>query len=282
MMIQQIKEILLQPYPDRDDFKSIALSAFLTSALIFFILFGFRPFDIGRADNVFLTTLLFGLITGAVTLLYELFLVHILKISREEPSWTFLKWIMSIMVLMVFIAIANYVFMTMRLLDQPFYWMGLWIMLRGTLMIGVFPVVIFGSFKMIRQLKQNQGIAASITTAPADTEDTHTVHLAIQKSTATWEVRPSDILYIEAQQNYVVIAYKSDHEVKKEMLRNTLSNIADALVNTSVIRCHRSYLVNQNRIERINGNAQGLKLFLTDLKDTAVPVSRKYIPVFKK
>ena len=108
MMIQQIKEFLLQPYPDRDDFKSIALSAFLTSALIFFILFGFRPFDIGRADNVFLTTLLFGLITGAVTLLYELFLVHILKISREEPSWTFLKWIMSIMVLMVFIAIANY------------------------------------------------------------------------------------------------------------------------------------------------------------------------------
>ena len=51
-MIQQTKEFLLQPYPDRDDIKSIALSAFLTSALIFFILFGFRPFDIGRADNV--------------------------------------------------------------------------------------------------------------------------------------------------------------------------------------------------------------------------------------
>ena len=281
-MLQDIKTFLLQPYPDRDDFKSIALSAFLTSALIFFILFGFRPFDIGRADNVFLTSLQFGLITGVVTMVYELSLVHIFKVSREEPSWTFLKWIMSIMVLIVFIAIANYAFMTVRLLDQPFYWMGLWIMLRGTLMIGVFPVVIFGSFKMIRQLKQNQGIAASITTAPADTEDTHTVHLAIQKSTATWEVRPSDILYIEAQQNYVVIAYKSDHEVKKEMLRNTLSNIADALVNTSVIRCHRSYLVNQNRIERISGNAQGLKLFLTDLTDTAVPVSRKYIPVFRQ
>ena len=280
--MQQIKEFLLQPYPDRDDFKSIALSAFYTSALIFFILFAFRPFDIGRASNVFLLALQFGMITGAVTLIYELTLVHILNISREEPSWTFIKWIMSIMILMVFIAIANYVFMTVLVLHQPFYWSVLLIMLRGTLLIGVFPVVIFGSFKMIRKLKQNLGIAASIQTSSADTSYSPSMHLPIQKSNATWTVKPSDILYIESQQNYVIITYTSDGEVKREMLRNTLSNIAEALSGTSIIRCHRSYLVNQNRIDKISGNAQGLKLFLTDSSDTVVPVSRKYIPVFKR
>jgi hypothetical protein len=281
-MMQQIKEFLLQPYPDRDDLKSIALSAFYTSALIFFILFAFRPFDIGRASNVFLLALQFGMITGAVTLIYELTLVHILNISREEPSWTFIKWIMSIMILMVFIAIANYVFMTVLVLHQPFYWSVLLIMLRGTLLIGVFPVVILGSFKMIRKLKQNLGIAASIQTSSADTSYSPSMHLPIQKSNATWTVKPSDILYIESQQNYVIITYTSDGEVKREMLRNTLSNIAEALSGTSIIRCHRSYLVNQNRIDKISGNAQGLKLFLTDSSDTVVPVSRKYIPVFKR
>ncbi len=280
--MQQIKEFLLQPYPDRDDLKSIALSAFYTSALIFFILFAFRPFDIGRASNVFLLALQFGMITGAVTLIYELTLVHILNISREEPSWTFIKWIMSIMILMVFIAIANYVFMTVLVLHQPFYWSVLLIMLRGTLLIGVFPVVILGSFKMIRKLKQNLGIAASIQTSSADTSYSPSMHLPIQKSNATWTVKPSDILYIESQQNYVIITYTSDGEVKREMLRNTLSNIAEALSGTSIIRCHRSYLVNQNRIDKISGNAQGLKLFLTDSSDTVVPVSRKYIPVFKR
>jgi hypothetical protein len=281
-MMQQIKEFLLQPYPDRDDLKSIALSAFYTSALIFFILFAFRPFDIGRASNVFLLALQFGMITGAVTLIYELTLVHILNISREEPSWTFIKWIMSIMILMVFIAIANYVFMTVLVLHQPFYWSVLLIMLRGTLLIGVFPVVILGSFKMIRKLKQNLGIAASIQTSSADTSYSPSMHLPIQKSNATWTVKPSDILYIESQQNYVIITYTSDGEVKREMLRNTLTNIAEALSGTSIIRCHRSYLVNQNRIDKISGNAQGLKLFLTDSSDTVVPVSRKYIPVFKR
>ena len=280
--MQQIKEFLLQPYPDRDDLKSIALSAFYTSALIFFILFAFRPFDIGRASNVFLLALQFGMITGAVTLIYELTLVHILNISREEPSWTFIKWIMSIMILMVFIAIANYVFMTVLVLHQPFYWSVLLIMLRGTLLIGVFPVVILGSFKMIRKLKQNLGIAASIQTSSADTSYSPSMHLPIQKSNATWTVKPSDILYIESQQNYVIITYTSDGEVKREMLRNTLTNIAEALSGTSIIRCHRSYLVNQNRIDKISGNAQGLKLFLTDSSDTVVPVSRKYIPVFKR
>ena len=281
-MMQQIKEFLLQPYPDRDDLKSIARSAFYTSALIFFILFAFRPFDIGRASNVFLLALQFGMITGAVTLIYELTLVHILNISREEPSWTFIKWIMSIMILMVFIAIANYVFMTVLVLHQPFYWSVLLNMLRGTLLIGVFPVVILGSFKMIRKLKQNLGIAASIQTSSADTSYSPSMHLPIQKSNATWTVKPSDILYIESQQNYVIITYTSDGEVKREMLRNTLSNIAEALSGTSIIRCHRSYLVNQNRIDKISGNAQGLKLFLTDSSDTVVPVSRKYIPVFKR
>jgi len=213
-MFTQIKAFLNQPYPDRDDFKSIALNALATGLLIFFILYVFRPFDINNYHEVFLAALAFGVITGGVTILYELALVHVFKISREEPSWTFLKW--------------------------------MWIMLRGTLLIGVFPVVIFGSFKMISKLKQNR-----------------------------------DILCIEAQQNYVVIIYESEAGIKSEMIRNTLSNIAASLAGTSIIRCHRSYLVNQNRIAQITGNAQGLKLQVSGLTDKIVPVSRKYIPVFK-
>jgi len=280
-MLKEIQAFINQPYPDRDDLKSILISGLSTGALIFFILYVFQPFDVGEAPNILWTTLMFGAITAGVSIMFDLIAIRLIGINREHPNWTFIKWISYIVVLMVFIAIANYVYMTIWLLDQPFYWLGMWYMLRGVLLIGIFPITIFGALKMVRLLKQNKNIASGLSPPVESIAEKSVVQLPIQKSSSTWSVDPNDILYVEAQQNYVTIIYKSDESVTKEMIRNTLGNIDQALSKTTVIRCHRSYLVNKNRIVDISGNAQGLKLHLADLSDRTVPVSRKYIPIFR-
>ncbi len=40
-----------------------------------------------------------------------------------------------------------------------------------------------------------------------------------------------------------------------------------------VIRCHKSYIVNLNKVNRISGNAKGYKLQIDEL-DFLIPVSR--------
>jgi DNA-binding LytR/AlgR family response regulator len=45
-------------------------------------------------------------------------------------------------------------------------------------------------------------------------------------------------------------------------------------------RCHRSYIINESKIVSVRGNAQGLKLSLSNVEEE-VPVSRSYLYLFR-
>ena len=92
----------------------------------------------------------------------------------------------------------------------------------------------------------------------------------------------NQIKFVEALQNYVTISFlDSDGQLKKQTERTTLKSILKEAEGSSIVRTHRSYLVNQNAIIETSGNAQGLILTLSDC-DVKVPVSRTYVPIFKK
>ncbi|MEM9261690.1 MAG: LytTR family DNA-binding domain-containing protein, partial [Bacteroidota bacterium] len=62
----------------------------------------------------------------------------------------------------------------------------------------------------------------------------------------------------------------------EETIRATLSGLEQQLRASTILRCHRSYLVNPNHIRQARGNAQGLRLSLVALEEE-VPVSRAYV-----
>jgi DNA-binding LytR/AlgR family response regulator len=61
------------------------------------------------------------------------------------------------------------------------------------------------------------------------------------------------------------------------MLRNTLRTMEDELREESVIRCHRSYLVNIEKVKLIRREKDGLSLELDSIPACTVPVSRTYM-----
>lgn len=85
----------------------------------------------------------------------------------------------------------------------------------------------------------------------------------------------ADLLWIQADKNYVLVVYAVGNTVKRHVLRNTLSAIEAQLADTSLVRCHRSYLVNMQRIDRITVHRDGLHLYL---RGTAAPIpaSKRY------
>jgi len=84
----------------------------------------------------------------------------------------------------------------------------------------------------------------------------------------------NEILYVESSKNYLNIFLTDDRTLN---IRFTLKEMENLLANYPFfIRCHRAYMVNINRIIKVDGNAQGLKLFFDD-NSTYVPVSRSYI-----
>ena len=87
----------------------------------------------------------------------------------------------------------------------------------------------------------------------------------------------SDILYLQGSDNYVTVWYQAQNKVTKFMLRNTLRTMEDELKQESVIRCHRSYLVNIGKVKLIRREKEGLTLELDSTPATTVPVSRTYM-----
>jgi len=88
------------------------------------------------------------------------------------------------------------------------------------------------------------------------------------------EIQPSQIAYIKASGNYVEI-YTIGNK-KPQLLRASLHFIAARLeLYNFIIKCHRQYYVNINKIDSHKGNSQRIILTLEDTKDE-VPVSKSY------
>jgi hypothetical protein len=89
-----------------------------------------------------------------------------------------------------------------------------------------------------------------------------------------------DIIYVEAVGNYVNIIYQ-DKGVKKIIVRETLGNIEQKThFSKTIYKPHRSYLINLNEIQKVTGDAQGLKILLKN-PETIIPVSRNNTKEFR-
>lgn len=86
----------------------------------------------------------------------------------------------------------------------------------------------------------------------------------------------SDLLYIESSDNYVWIHYTVNEKLKRYLLRNTLKNLERELENTMVTRCHRSFLVNLERVKVIRRDKDGLYIELDAPSSNDLPVSKSY------
>ena len=91
----------------------------------------------------------------------------------------------------------------------------------------------------------------------------------------TVEINLDSLLFIEAEKNYITIIQENEKGIYKKLLRLSLVKAQDQITQKSIIRCHRSYLININSIKSVSGNSQGLKLnFSEGLPE--IPISRKY------
>lgn len=104
----------------------------------------------------------------------------------------------------------------------------------------------------------------------ASKTSTITIHSDTRESL---EIHPSDLLYIEASDNYSTFFYRNGQGVEKKILRINLKSVEAQVNNYLAIRCHRSYVVNLSAVTHVTGNANGYRLAVKNTNFT-VPVSR--------
>ena len=90
-------------------------------------------------------------------------------------------------------------------------------------------------------------------------------------------VRTSELYYIESDDNYIKVRYAdTDGKIRTYMLRCRLKTVEQSFKETSLVRCHRKYIVNLDKVTVLRKEKDGYYLDLGSGVSTALPVSRTY------
>jgi len=126
-------------------------------------------------------------------------------------------------------------------------------------------VAIVAGYRYVRQLRET---VPAVAVAPD--------RLIVQTGKGETIIRTGDIEYLEAARNYVTVS-TADRDY---LVRNTLAKLAAQLAPGHIVRTHRSYLVNIDKIEEIRATDAGSH----DIRlrgGKVVPLSRGYRDSFK-
>jgi hypothetical protein len=98
-----------------------------------------------------------------------------------------------------------------------------------------------------------------------------------EKQVLRISIKSEDLLYLESADNYVYIHYLDHNRISKYMVRNSLKKLEAELTKRGLLRCHRSFMVNFEKVKLIKKEKDGLNIELDLPEKLSLPVSRTYI-----
>lgn len=279
---------LRQPYPHHESTRQFLVRSLLIGGFVGLFLLLFQPFGINEWQLPYKTPKIlgFGLVTFGVLVVDSVVLPRLFPSPFREANWTVGREIAYILTHIMLITVANRLYLG---------WLaggslaGGWGWVMGmTFLIGIFPAVGVVLANYIIQLRRYSREATALS-AELETQPTHTyptepvpsLTLLADNGKEALTLAPNDLLAIESSDNYCTIHYQKRGQPAKELMRSSLSRLEVQLDeqltddHRPFVRCHRSYVVNLDRVERVSGNAQGYKLHLAQ-GTLLVPVARKY------
>ena len=102
------------------------------------------------------------------------------------------------------------------------------------------------------------------------------VNLTDYAGAVKFTVKIENIYFIKAEGNYVKVFYNNKGDISSFVLRNTIQSIEDSLIGTSLMRCHRTYIVNINKIKVIRTEEDSCFIDFDHKELETVPISKTY------
>lgn len=278
-------KILFQPYPfTQKSWQQSLIQCFFEGLFVALFLIVIQPFGISelKSPNKMLILACYGLVTFCCGILRFGFFRAFLPFFSES-KWTIIREIVSILSLILLIATSNY-FFSLFVFKQSISFFGFLEMLLMVLTIGVFPTIFGVMLNYIIQLKKyNHPFIVEKTanqTQLLTETPTYTTFIA-ENEKDVLHLPSKSLFFIESSDNYSTIYFEKEQKLQKEILRSSLVRLESQIAYPNIIRCHRSFIVNLEKVARVTGNAQGYQLHLIDFT-LQVPVARKYSEIVTK
>jgi hypothetical protein len=284
--MQKILNWLNQPYPFEKRWPQVLRIALWAGVFVTLFLFFLKPFGTQireGAEWIYLRyCALFGLVTASVVLIVNT-LCLLLPVIFNEEKWRVWKEILFNIFFIGCIGFGNLLLAHSKM-NVPLDAKSFWTWQGFTFAVGIFPALIGALLKQMKLNKKYAAEAAQISRQvhPNTNSARQTVILTGDNQNETLRLDAGQIAYLSAADNYVQVFFFENEALKSQMLRATLKKMEDALAACPrFFRCHRTYIVNLEKVEKVSGNAQGYRLHLEGVEAT-VPVSRNLNEAIKE
>lgn len=243
-------------------------------ALLFLNLY--TPFGVAEWFEVSKPTLLLyasGVILAGVLVvaISRILMYHYVKRGKRLLIWHYLVWVAAeILAMALFFTFFEIVILNDH---RPFTEL-LARSVQNTSLTLLLPYTFLWLWFAWRDSKKK---LSGIMEQPETTTQRPMIHLRDEKGVLRLSLKHSDLLYMQGSDNYATIYYQAQEKLTRFMLRNTLRTLEEELKDQAVIRCHRSWLVNIEKVKLIRREKDGLLLELDSTPPSTVPVSRTYM-----
>jgi len=250
---------------------SFSISVFFFFFIVFFLPFGVDNYNPNHKYTLyfFLEIFYFFIPLLAFSLLNEFLLRPI--IFKKTTFKKIILW--SIWTLFV---LSTVMFITYNILGN---WHNFKLSSYLEFLIQVPVVLLFplvGTFFFYRFRSLQYQIEHILTTKERFIDENQLVKFKGQGSKDQITLSLGNFLYGKAQDNYVELYYIDNEQLKKILIRSSLSNLSKSINDLVIVRCHRSYMVNLLQVIAVKGGNHEMTLNI-DHFDAIVPVSKSYL-----
>ena len=281
-------ENLNQPYPFNNNFKhNLRTITFVCMGFMLIMLY-FQPFGINflatPKDGYFV--LFIGLASAATFFLNTLFLPGLFPKLFDSANWTVKKeliwnvWMFALMI--VGFTLIAIVFRISGMQSLTVFRSGA---------LALLPLILFNLSNYNNSLKSKVAqvidsgrhwLAEEREKKALHNPINERVHFESDNGKEVFEEDLRNIVLIQSASNYVEIFYREGTIIRKQIIRQTLSNVESLLSGfQNIKKCHRCCLVNMDQISRLTGIAPNYTLESKGL-DFRIPIARQNVSQFRK
>jgi hypothetical protein len=274
----RVLKILNKDYPQNFIIEKpyIGTLIFVMSCFAFLVLY--KPLHTHEARFFsFWITMAIYLSVMSVPVFFVIKLLKHFRFFSNPDEWTILKEILAIVIVLFGMGTSLY-FMGF-LMEGP---EGRWNPATffnsciNAFLIGIIPFLFFTATNyrhlFVRDIVKTFKADSNTPTAQ---QSEKLIEISSQLKKEELSFYPGQLIFAEADGNYVVFHLNVDNHILKKTIRNSIGNIEEQLSEIPFyMRTHRAFIVNIRQVTSQKGNTLGYHLKCNGI-DTVIPVSRQ-------
>lgn len=214
----------------------------------------------------------FVILTGMLVVVVSRIIMYFYSSSRQLKNWQYFLWVFLEILVMAFV---YSIYVKFILADERDFMKIASVSMKNTSLVILLPYAILRLFfswqdksTKLQEMENDQ---------PRNRSKGNMIPFRDEKGTLRLSVQQQDLLYLEAADNYVFIYHLHGEKVKKFMVRNSMRAFEAQFKDSSIIRCHRSFMVNIDKVRIIRKEKDGLHLELDSEPTISLLVSKTYV-----